>query len=336
MLSNKVSVIVPVYKVEKCLENCIQSILNQTYQNFELILIDDGSPDQCPGMCDEYAKKYERIRVIHQKNGGLSDARNTGIKMASGSMVTFVDSDDYINPLYLELLIHAKEKLQCEMSVCGFQCVFDSTSITQVNRKIVRCWSCSGKEALANILYQKFRDVSASGLLIPTSLARKFLFPKGKYIEDLYTTYKYYLNVDNVAFVEVPLYYYFQRLGSIMHSNNTALILDMINASDLIVEKCGFDALLEKAAINKRFSNYRANILQIDYFKEKYPIKYQKILDTLKKDKWKILKDKEASWQNKLSALFLIFGIPGLHILYLIKRILENKKRAFVSDRTKG
>lgn len=324
MLSNnKVSVIVPVYKVEKYLKNCIQSILNQTYKNFELILVDDGSPDRSPEICDEYAKKYECVKVIHQKNGGLSDARNTGITLATGNMLIFVDSDDYINPLYLELLVNAKEKLHCEISACGFQCVFDSTSISTVNKIAVRYWSCSGKEALANILYQKFRDVSASGLLIPTPLARKFLYPKGRYVEDLYTTYNYYLNVDTVAFVEVPLYYYFQRSGSIMHSNNTAMILDMISASELIVEKCNFDSLLEKAAINKRFSNYRANILQMGYFKENYPVQYQKMVNTLKRDKWKILKDKNTSWQNKVSALFLIFGIPGLHLLYSSKRIFE-------------
>ena len=100
-----VSIVVPVYKVEKYINRCVESILKQTYKNFELILVDDGSPDMCPHICDEYAAKYDFIRVIHKKNGGLSDARNHGIEVAKGNYITFIDSDDYVSVDYLEILV---------------------------------------------------------------------------------------------------------------------------------------------------------------------------------------------------------------------------------------
>ena len=100
-MENKVSVIIPVYKVEKYLEKCIDSVINQSYSNLEIILVDDGSPDNCGKICDKYAKKDNRIRVIHKTNGGLSDARNNGIKIATGNYIAFIDSDDYVTEDYI-------------------------------------------------------------------------------------------------------------------------------------------------------------------------------------------------------------------------------------------
>ena len=99
-----ISVIIPVYKVEKYLNKCVDSVLNQTYKNLEIILVDDGSPDKCPEICDEYAKKDDRIKIIHKQNGGLSDARNVGIEKSTGEYITFIDSDDYVDSNYIEQL----------------------------------------------------------------------------------------------------------------------------------------------------------------------------------------------------------------------------------------
>lgn len=104
-MTPKISVIVPVYKVEAYLPRCVESLLSQTYKDFEIILVDDGSPDTCPAMCDAYAKKYSNIHALHKENGGLSDARNAGVTIAKGEYVTFVDSDDYVHPAYLEMLM---------------------------------------------------------------------------------------------------------------------------------------------------------------------------------------------------------------------------------------
>ena len=104
-MDSLISVIVPIYNVEKYLERCVESIINQTYKNLEIILVDDGSPDNCPQMCDDYAKKDSRIKVVHKKNGGLSDARNAGMKVATGEYVSFIDSDDYISLDFYETLL---------------------------------------------------------------------------------------------------------------------------------------------------------------------------------------------------------------------------------------
>ena len=131
-----ISVIVPVYKVEIYLDKCIESILAQTYKNFELILVDDGSPDRCPMLCDLYAKKYDMVRVIHKTNGGLSDARNVGVLNAKGEYVTFIDSDDYVAEDYLETLWNLKSKYEAEITVCGIKIIFENGKIKRDKQEI--------------------------------------------------------------------------------------------------------------------------------------------------------------------------------------------------------
>ena len=127
-----ISVIVPVYKVEEYLDKCVQSSLAQTYRDFEILLVDDGSPDNCPQLCDRYAQKYDCIRALHKSNGGLSDARNFGIKYARGNDVTFIDSDDFIAPDYLEVLVQLKEKYQADIAVTG---ICKCSSLNEITEK---------------------------------------------------------------------------------------------------------------------------------------------------------------------------------------------------------
>ena len=219
----EISVIVPVYKVEAYLPRCVESLMSQTYKDFEIILVDDGSPDTCPVMCDAYAKKYSNIHALHKENGGPSDARNAGMTIAKGEYVTFVDSDDYVHPAYLEMLMQGIRQ-DADFSVCGFTEVYDGNGIEDLNTSRISAACVNAKEGLVEILYQGFHDVSAWGILLPASLARKYPFPKGKLFEDLYTTYKFYLAAETVAFIRVPLYYYYQRKGSIMGRRNEAFI----------------------------------------------------------------------------------------------------------------
>ena len=132
MEKDLISVIIPVYKVEKFLEKCVNSVLEQTYKNLEIILVDDGSPDGCPALCDELAKKDKRIKVIHKKNGGVSSARNAALDEAKGKYVCFVDSDDYIEPTYAEDLHKAITENDVQMAVCDTYDVYN-TSKTQIN-----------------------------------------------------------------------------------------------------------------------------------------------------------------------------------------------------------
>ena len=133
-----ISVIVPIYKVEKYLNNCIESIVCQTYKNLEIILVDDGSPDKCPQICDEWKKKDNRIKVIHKKNGGLSDARNAGIDIASGEYYAFIDSDDKIMPRMIEMLYNAVLINGSKLSVCNLICTDENYySIYQYNDEML-------------------------------------------------------------------------------------------------------------------------------------------------------------------------------------------------------
>lgn len=316
----EISVIVPVYKVEAYLPRCVESLLSQTYKDFEIILVDDGSPDTCPAMCDAYAKKYSNIHALHKENGGLSDARNAGMTDAKGEYVTFVDSDDYVHPAYLEMLMQGIRQ-GADFSVCGFTEVYDGNGIEDLDTSRISAACVNAKEGLVEILYQGFHDVSAWGILLPASLARKYPFPKGKLFEDLYTTYKFYLAAETVAFIRVPLYYYFQRKGSIMGRRNEAFIHDLIESSDQLVEACrGKGALIEQAAMNKQFSNYCRLILQTSDKKKKYPNQYRRIVTTLKVERMAVLMDKRARMKNRLAALALMGGISGLKIAFKLGR----------------
>lgn len=133
-----ISVIVPVYKVEKYLHRCVDSIINQTYKNLEIILVDDGSPDNCPKICDEYAQKDQRIKVIHKKNAGISEARNAGLEIAQGEFVAFVDSDDYIDSTMYEKMLLLAQKEKNDLVLCGFKKVSEDGKIENFNEKIMQ------------------------------------------------------------------------------------------------------------------------------------------------------------------------------------------------------
>lgn len=318
-MNSKISIIVPVYNVEKYLSRCIESLLAQTYKNFEIILVDDGSLDCCPVICDKYAAKYKNIHVIHKENGGLADARNAGMKVAKGEYITFVDSDDYVNSLYLEMLIKGINR-GADISVCGVAEVYDDGGDQKLEKTQIALDVLEAKEALTEVLYQRFHDVSACGILLPFALAQQYPFPERKLFEDLYTTYNYYLETEQVAFIRTPLYYYFQRKGSIMSQRDDTFIHDLLEASDLLFNACkGRGKNVEQAALNKQFSNYCRLILQPSNLQNKYPEVYRNVVKTLKRDRLSILLDHRARLKNRLAALALFCGIAGLRFAFKLK-----------------
>lgn len=215
----KISVIIPVYKVEQYLTECLDSVSSQTYWDFELILVDDGSPDSCGAMCDAYAAEHANTRVIHQCNMGLSEARNQGVKAASGEYVTFVDSDDVISSDYLEYLIMLNEKYGTEVSVGGTQKFWDDklpqgSPAAETDRKM------SASQALTEICYGKV-SIFACGKLYKRELVEKYPYPAGKLYEDTATTHKIVGEVDAIAHGTRVIYYWRQRSGSITHAEIT-------------------------------------------------------------------------------------------------------------------
>lgn len=212
-----ISVIVPVYKVEEYLDRCVQSIVDQTYTNLEIILVDDGSTDRCPQMCDEWACRDSRIRVIHKENGGLSDARNAGMAIASGEYVAFVDSDDWLSCRYIERLYEAIGETGTRLSVCGVRFVeeadaqraMDTTASEETEiYSAERAFSPDGWKRIRAVAWNK---------LYHRSLLEGEAYPVGKHHEDEFFTYRIVDKAERVAYVDEELYYYLQRPGSIMH-----------------------------------------------------------------------------------------------------------------------
>lgn len=177
-----VSVIVPCYNVEQYLPQCIDSILNQTYQNLEVWLVDDGSPDRCGEICDEYAKKDARIKVINKKNGGLADARNVALDVMTGEYVVFVDSDDYISPTHIEGLYHLIEKYGADVSVNTF-CSFYEGSSPNPSPKSTKDWVLDGLHAAEIMFYQEHFDTTAWGKCIRLACLMVFAIHKVYYLK---------------------------------------------------------------------------------------------------------------------------------------------------------
>ena len=199
-----VSIIVPVYNVEQYIYECVDSLLGQTYRDLEIILVDDASPDHCPAICDEYALKDTRIRVIHKPNGGLSDARNAGIEVATGHYIMFVDSDDYIVPTMVEHLVSMAEQSGSAIASCGYTGDLDKLSAETDGQFRV----ATSAEALKRILVEREISTSASTKLYETRLFDGVRFPVGKIYEDYATIYKVIHKAGKVAYNGENKYYY--------------------------------------------------------------------------------------------------------------------------------
>ena len=227
--NNLITVVVPVYNVKQYLKECIESLCHQTYKNLEIILVDDGSTDQSGEICDSYQHTDSRIHVIHQKNGGLSDARNTGIEAASGKFITFVDSDDVCDPNMISYLYKLLCFHEADLSVCQ-RCLIDETSMP----KEVRYRSIEDRVVLGNhncmkaFLAQSDIDTVAWGKLYKTELFDSVRYPYGKYNEDVFTTYKIIAKCNYIAVGSKRLYQYRVRPASIMQSGFSEKHLDGI------------------------------------------------------------------------------------------------------------
>lgn len=212
-----ISIVIPIYDIQEYLKSCIDSVIVQTYANLEIILVDDGSPDDSPRICDEYAKKDGRIKVIHKKNGGLSAARNAGLKAAKGEYVAFIDGDDYIASNFIEVLYKTCKDTGADISCTSFYRVYSGKLVAPYKKSDAQ--SFNNLEAIRDI----FTAHSLCEVMTWNKLYRRTLFadndiefPVGKLHEDNFTTYKLLYFAHTIAFVNQPLYYYIQRDDSIM------------------------------------------------------------------------------------------------------------------------
>ena len=213
-----ISVIVPVYKVEPYLHRCVDSILGQTFQDFELILVDDGSPDNCGAICDEYAAKDSRVHVIHQQNGGLSAARNAGIDWAfansDSQWLTFIDSDDWIHPEMLRCLLEDAEAFSLPISICGY-CEPTETMMPSFSAEEQTASSFTPEDLWC---HKHVNATVAWAKLYRKDLFSSIRYPVGKIHEDEFVTYKILFSQDKVVFRESAFYCYFQNPSGIIRS----------------------------------------------------------------------------------------------------------------------
>lgn len=225
-----ISVIVPIYNVEAYLPECIESILNQTYANFECILVDDGSPDRCGAICDEYAKRDSRIKVIHQPNRGVSEARNTGLDAANGQYISFVDSDDWIKPEMLEVLFEITQKYQVQIA--------DAIVLRGAEIQDDRIVVSSGQEMMLRYMRDDLNAFTHSASAYWSPFPKLFeaslwkdpqaRFPRNMVYEDLQTIPYVYFHADRAALISKPLYYYRMRENSTMHSKTSPDIVTIV------------------------------------------------------------------------------------------------------------
>lgn len=302
-----VSVIVPCYNVEQFLPKCIDSILNQTYKNLEVWLVDDGSPDKCGAICDEYAKKDTRIKVIHKKNGGLADARNVALDVMTGEYVVCVDSDDYISPTHIEGLYHLIEKYGADVSVNTF-CSFYEGSSPNPSSKSAKDWVLDGLHATEMMFYQEYFDNTAWGKMYKASLFDGIRYPKGLLFEDLPTTYRLLLKANKVVFNDEQSYFYLLRSNSIEgaafspHKLDSAL--ELMNLMDKDRDK-----------LQPIIKSYNCRMVSfVFHLMLQMPSGYAHRKDfeeRIKKLRWSVFTDSKARKKARLACLmsYLGFGI---------------------------
>lgn len=231
----EISVIVPVYNVEKYLRRCVDSILSQTYREMEVLLVDDGATDQSGSICDAYAAQDPRVRVIHKKNGGLSDARNAGMEASAGKYLCFIDSDDFIHQRMLEVLHNLALREDADVAVCGICDCYEGSQTNQ--SKEIREIVCTGVEALKLTLEGNDLPGSVCSKLIRRELVSDHRFLKGKTYEDAFFTPELLIPARKVAATTESLYYYWHRAGSITTKPFSQRNMDVVDAYRFTLEQ---------------------------------------------------------------------------------------------------
>lgn len=259
-MDSLVSVIVPVFKVEQFLPRCVESIQNQTYQNMEIILVDDGSPDQCPAICDMYARMDSRVQTIHKENGGLSDARNAGIEIARGDYLCFVDSDDYIQPTMIENMILEAQENNAKLVIANLKVVDEKGyRVFESEKSPIHKGTFTAQELLPKF-YQGmgWYYIVAWNKLYHRSLFENIRFPVGKIHEDEYITAQIIWKARKIACIDSEEYIYiYQRKGSIMTSRQVQSQCDWLEALYHRFEFCKKEVALSTFTAETRAVYFR-------------------------------------------------------------------------------
>lgn len=292
-----ISIIIPVYNSEKYLTKCLNSIMDQTYQNLEIICVNDGSTDTSPEILKNYTERDSRIKIISQKNQGLSSARNTGIKHASGEYLTFVDSDDYIKSKMIEHLVGAASNTKSDIAVCSFMEIYPNGKITHFSQNHPKT-TYNTEDALMAMLKEHGFMVSATMKLFPTKYFKDIKFPVGKLHEDVGTTYKLIEKARKIAFIPDEDYVYVHHDDSIINKTFDDRKFDLITLTDEMCDHIDQKFPYLKNTTNERRMRARFSILR--QIPPSHP-DTKKIQDYLRTHQSFITKNPEATKTDKIA-----------------------------------
>lgn len=318
----KVSIIIPIYNIEKYMKKCLESVLGQTFQDIEVILVDDGSSDRSGKICDIYAQKDTRVKVLHKKNGGQSDARNVGIKHATGENVLFIDGDDYIDPDMVQVLYENLVTHQVDVSACGIYDAYQDKVVEQCEER--EEFFCEQEEAFGYILVGKKIPGTLCNKLIRRELIEDLAFPVGKLYEDAFYTLDLMQKVKTMYVTTKPMYYYVHRANSSTTETYSKASLDFIEAYEatkkVVEEK--FPSIIRQAEFKlfwAYFSVLDRMLLVDEYWK--LP-DYHRVKSYLKRHAIRIMQDEYFQKARKLGAFALLINVR----LYRCMILLNNKK----------
>lgn len=319
-----ISVIIPVYNVKPFLRMCAESVFGQTFRNLEIIFVDDGSTDGSGEICDELAQKDSRVRVIHQENGGLSAARNTGIEASTGAYLYFLDSDDAISPVTIVHLWTACVRTKADAAI-GDSMHFTQDEVPQERRKFTS-QAVDTQEAIRRMLMNEGYGHQAWGKLFRRSMWENFRFPKGLLYEDYAVIYDVMTMAEKVAIVTDAMYFYRMQQGSIMHGKIGERNLSLLDTSERVTKMLSdkYPALRGPAVRLQvvTYMRFLSDMLKTDY--HLFPDVQRRIIDTLKGLKKEFMKVPGVRRVDKMKLRALM---TGKGVFYLMYRASDSKKK---------
>lgn len=317
-----ISVVIPVYNVEDYLHYAIESLVNQTYKDFEALLINDGSTDNSGKLCDKYAQEYDWIRVFHKENGGLSDARNYGVLKATNEWIFFLDPDDYIEPFTFELLTLIQEKYQADLISTKVQTTNEYEKFSKEQFNLESSQRVTKEEALELMLEDKVATVSACAKLYKKHILEMKSFPVGKIYEDFYVVGEHLRLAERIVISPVVTYHYYRRPGSIVQSQFTNRRLDFFEAGEYNRNqiKQFYSGNSVEKALNLKIVQGSFHISEAAAATDTKALR--NIVKKVRSFYWSIIFDSKSSPKLKLKySLFLLF--PSLYFKF--KNIVRNK-----------
>lgn len=321
-MNELVTIIVPVYNVEGYIQKCIDSLVNQTYKNIEILLIDDGSPDNSGKICDEAAKNDKRIRVIHKQNEGVSKARNTALDAMRGDFVTFVDADDYVAEDFIECLYNAIKTCNADISTCGHYRVNFDGSLNRIynlsdNPEEIIC--LDGKDSVMNMFYGKICSASSGSKLYKKELFENLRYPNYIMGEDTFVVYHTFMKANLIAHTNKPMYFYVQQITSVTNSrSNYYKFYDYVRLYDHIIGSIGNDTKSEfsLAVANRLIENNFWVYMKLRNCPNMFDEEKRHIEENIRKYRRYIINNPAAQPRVRMACALSYAGMNALKLVY--------------------